>query len=135
MGPNFSALLDRAIGGDPEAVTLMSHFDHNALVEAQTAARHPLIVTREATVGVLRGLLDHRYAPLAVQAWASLMRWGFIARPEARGPIQLIEIEFDDACEESISEILSRLDEIGDMIDGEVTSSEILEFLRLLGDP
>jgi len=113
----------------------MSRFDHTALVEAQSAARQPLVVTREATVEVLRGLLDHRFAPLAVQAWASLMRWGFIARPEARGPIEPIEIEFDEACEELISEILSRLDELEDVIDGEVTSGEILELLQLLGEP
>lgn len=135
MDPDPSALLDRAIGGDPGAVTLMSRFDHTALLEAQSAARQPLIVTRQATVGVLRGLLDHRFAPLAVQAWASLMRWGFIVRPEVRVPIKPIEIEFDEACEESISEILSRLDELGDVIDGEVTSGEILELLQLLGEP
>lgn len=135
MGLNLSALLDRAVGGDPEAVTLMGRFGHAALLEAQSAAGQRLIVTREATVIVLRGLLDHRFAPRAVQEWASLMRWGFIAHPELRGPILPVAIEFDETCEDAISDIVSRLDEIGDAVDGEVMSSEILEFLRLLGEP
>jgi len=112
----------------------MSRFDHAALLEAQAAGR-PLIVTREATVIVLRGLLDHRFTPPVVQSWASLIRRGYIARPEVSLPIQPLEIEFDDTCEDAISETVSRLDEIGDVVDGEVNSSEILDLLQLLGEP
>lgn len=135
MDPNPSGLLDRALGGDPEAVRYMGRFDHAALLEAQAAAGRPLIVTREATVIVLRGLLDHRFTPAVVQSWASFMRRGYIARPEVCLPIQPLEIEFDNTCEDAISETVSRLDEIGDVVDGEVTSSEILDLLQLLGEP
>lgn len=135
MDPNLAGLLGRALGGDLEAVALMSHLDHADLLEAQAAAGQPLVVTRDAAVAVLRGLLDHRFAPAVVQPWASFIRRGYIARPAAGLPIQPLEIEFDETCEDAISEVVSRLDEIGDVVDGEVTSSEILDFLQLLGDP
>ena len=50
MDRNLSALLDRAVGGDPEAVADISRFDQAALLEAQVDAGQPLTLTREATV-------------------------------------------------------------------------------------
>lgn len=134
MDRNLSGLLDRALGGDPEAVAVLSHVDHADLLEAQVDAGQPLTLTREATVAVLRGLLDHQFTPADVQSWASFMRRGYIAGHTVRGPIEPLEIEFDDAWEDAISAIVSRLDEIGDAVDGEVTTSEILDFLQLLGE-
>ena len=134
MDRNLSALLDRAVGGDPEAVADISRFDQPALLEAQVDAGQPLTLTREATVAVLHGLLDHQFTPADVQSWASLMRRGYIAGQTGRGPIEPLEIEFDEACEDAISAAVSRLDEIGDAVDGEVTTSEILDFLQLLGE-
>ncbi|MGN8244413.1 hypothetical protein ACTHAM_001316 [Cellulomonas soli] len=52
----------------------------------------------------------------------------------ASGPISPIEIEFEDAWEDAISDAVSRLDEIGDLIDGEVGSGEAIDLLRLLGE-
>lgn len=133
VGPNFSGLLDRALGGDPEAIADIANSDYPSLLEAQRSAGHPLILTRAATVAVLRGLLDHRLPLVDVQSWASLARRGYIAGREA-GPIQPLEIEFEDAWEDAISAAISRLDEIGDVIDGEVTSREVLYLLQLLGE-
>ena len=53
----------------------------------------------------------------------------------AGGPVQPIEIEFEDAWEDAIAVALSRLDEIGDVIDGGVTIGEALDLLQLLGEP
>jgi hypothetical protein len=65
---------------------------------------------------------------------ASFVRAGCVAN-DSRGPIRPIEIDFEDAWEDAIAETVSRLDEIGDVVDGEVTSSEILALLHLLGEP
>lgn len=62
------------------------------------------------------------------------MRRGFV-EGTADGPIRPIEIEFEEAWEDAISAAVSRLDEIGDVIDGEVTAGEALDLLQLLGEP
>ncbi|WP_331095871.1 hypothetical protein [Lacisediminihabitans sp.] len=51
------------------------------------------------------------------------------------GPIQPIDVEFEAAWEDAISAAISRLDEIGDVIDGEITTGEALDLLQLLGQP
>lgn len=61
------------------------------------------------------------------------MRRGYVAST-ASSPVSPIEIEFEDAWEDAISEAVSRLDEIGDLIDGEVGTGEALSLLRLLGE-
>ena len=45
-----------------------------------------------------------------------------------------LRIDYDDAYEDEISTAVSRLDEIGDSVDGEVSSGEILDLLQLLGE-
>ena len=54
--------------------------------------------------------------PELVQGWASFVRRGHL--PGVAGPIKPIEIDYDLCAEDQIAEIISRLDEIGDVIDG-----------------
>lgn len=135
MARDLSVALVRALHGDPTAMDDMSGAEHASLREAEDAVGRPLIVTRAATVGVLRGLIDGRFSPMAAQAWASLMRRGYIECAVDSGPIQPIDIEFEEAWEDAISAAVSRLDEIGDTVDGEVSSDEALDLLQLLGEP
>ena len=46
-----------------------------------------------------------------------------------------VNIDFEEAFEDAISAAVSRLDEIGDLVDGEVTTDEALNLLQLLGEP
>ena len=108
--------------------------DHLWLREAEGSIGAPLVVRRAAVVSILRSLIDGRFSPAAAQAWASFMRRGLL-EGAAGGPVQPIEIEFEDAWEDAISVALSRLDEIGDVIDGGVTIGEALDLLQLLGEP
>lgn len=85
-------------------------------------------------MGVLRGLIVRAWPPEQAQSWASFVRRGYIAGRSDR-PIRPLDIEYDDACEEEIAAAVSRLDEIGDVVDGEVTTGEVLDLLRLLGEP
>lgn len=130
----LSGFLERALGGDPTAVAYLARVDQASLQEAHVSRGKALVVTRAATVAILRGLLDDRFAPTEVQSWASLMRRGYVADSGQIGPIRPLEIEFEEAWEDGISAAVSRLDEIGDVVDGEVTRGEVLDLLQFLGE-
>lgn len=121
--------------GDLTAVAYVSRASHASLRDAEMSIGQPLIVTRMATVRVLHGLIDDRFSPAVAQAWASLARRGYAGGLVESGPIKPIDIEFEEAWEDAISTAVSRLDEIGDAIDGEVTAAEVLDLLQLLGEP
>ena len=129
-----SAALERALQGDANAFAEISAVDHSLLQEAEKSIGAPLVVKRAAAVSILEGLIDGQFSPFAVQAWASFMRRGFVEGASVV-PIQPIDIEFEDAWEDAISAAVSRLDEIGDVIDGEVTSGEAFGLLQLLREP
>ena len=131
---NLSEALGRALHGDANAIADILRADHPSVREAEKSIGAPLVVNRAAAVSILRGLIDGRFSPSAVQSWASFIRRGFV-EGAAEGPIQPIDIEFEDAWQDPISAVVSRLDEIGDVIDGEVTTGEALDLLLLLGEP
>lgn len=131
---DLSVGLRRALQGDANAIADIASADHSLVRQAGESIGAPLIVKRSAAVSILRGLIDGGVSPSAAQAWASFMRRGFV-EGDVDGPIQPIDIEFEEAWEDGISTAVSRLDEIGDVIDGEVTTGEALDLLQLLGEP
>jgi hypothetical protein len=126
--------LERVLRGDLSGLADIESVDHAAVRGAAEALGEPLVVTRTAAVSVLRGLLDGGYSPGLCQVWASFVRRGYAA-PSAGGPVRPLDIEFEEAWEDGISTTVSRLDEIGDVVDGEVTTDEALDLLLLLGEP
>lgn len=126
--------LAQVLSGDPSALPLITPIALAALREAATALRSPLVVTRIAAVSVLQGLNEATYSPEQVQCWASFVRRGYVPSP-AEGPIRPLDIAYEEAWEEAIAAAVSRLDEIGDVVDGEVRRGEVLDLLQLLGEP
>lgn len=112
----------------------ISDADHESLREAVGLVGSPLVLTRAATVEVLHGLIDDRYSRESIQAWASFMRRGYIGRPVGNGALTPLDIGFEAAWDEKLADVIARLDEIGDSIDGEVSASEALQLSRLLGE-
>jgi hypothetical protein len=108
--------------------------DHGAILEAARVLGVPLTVPRTAAISVLRGLLDGAFAPEVAQQWASFVGAGFVVG-RLSGPIRPVEIDFENAWEDAIAAAVSRMDEIGDAIDGQVTKGEVLDLLQLLGEP
>lgn len=126
--------LAQLVGGDPSALPLIGP---TALADLHAAAAElgsQLIVTRAAAVGVLKGMNETTYSPKQVQRWASFVRRGYVAGA-AEGPIRPLDIAYEEAWEEAIAAAVSRLDEIGDVVDGEVSHGEVLDLLQLLGEP
>ena len=62
---------------------------------------------------------------------ASFVRRGYI-QVAGGGPAQPLAIEYEKNSEEVIVEVIAKLDEIGDTIDGYVSNSEALELMRSL---
>jgi hypothetical protein len=119
--------------GDPAAMDVLLSSEHKDLQAAATAVGQPALVTSSAAVRVLRGLLDNSWTPAQAQAWASFVRRGYVASRSVH-PLRPLAINFDDAAEEEIAEVVSRLDEIGDLVDGDLTNGEIVDLLHLLGE-
>jgi hypothetical protein len=121
------------IGGDPTGLVFLLPLDHADLQTAACALSKPLVVSRKAVVAVLRGLNQGILLPELVQCWASFVRRGYIAG-STDGPLRPLDIEYEDAWEEAIAATVSRLDEIGDILDGDVQRDEVLDLLQLLAD-
>lgn len=129
--------LAAVLQGDPLALSVIESLEHHDLLGVAVDVGRQAVVGRSAVVGVLRGLIVGAWTPEQVQSWASFVRRGYIAGRSDR-PIRPLDIEYDDACEEEIAAAVSRLDEIdeiGDVVDGEVTTGEVLDLLQLLGEP
>jgi hypothetical protein len=121
------------LAGRPSAVLLLEMVSHDHLAAAAASLDMRLEVSRDATVGVLRGLADGTLAPGDVQRWASFVRRGYTT--SAVSPVRPLDIEYESSWEDCIAEAVSRLDEIGDSIDGDVTPEEVCELLQMLGAP
>jgi hypothetical protein len=67
--------------------------------------------------------------PVDVQFWAQFIRNGFGPGP---GGIQSIEIDYEAEAEDVIVNALGRMNELGDEIDGVITTAEADKLLSAL---
>ncbi|KRF26365.1 hypothetical protein ASG95_19385 [Phycicoccus sp. Soil803] len=125
--------LGRVLNGDAAGMAAIVAVDHDHLSEAVADQEDPFVVSRAAAVALLDGLRRGLITPTEAQVWASFVRRGYVAN-EGGGPVRALDIAFEDAWEDAISAAVSRLDEIGDLVDGEVERGEVLDLLQLLGE-
>jgi hypothetical protein len=52
--------------------------------------------------------------------------------PSREGPIRPISVEYEPAQEEQIVEAVSRLEQLGDLVDGVIDNDELRELLEAL---
>jgi len=122
--------VERSVQGDLHAFARLVKKPVAVLRDAdRRLPRH--VLTATAVRHVLSALEHGTASPDLVQRWASFMRRGYIAGARA-GPIRPLQIEYEPAAESAIGEILARLDEIGDAIDGDVSTSEVEAMLAAL---
>lgn len=132
-GDYLLQILDLVIQGDLSGLVSITSRDHAELRQVATTRGRPWIVSRRAVVSALDGLYAGSLSPEQAQCWASFVSHGYIEN-RTSGPIKPLDIDYEDAWEEAIVEAISRLDEIGDIVDGEVSMGEILDLLQLLGE-
>lgn len=123
------ALLSDLLAGRLDALPEVESWSHDRLV--QVAADLELKLGPTAVADVIAGYEQGRFPMTSVQTWASLMLRGFIPG-RSGGPIEPIHIEYDESHEAAIVEVLSRLTELGDVIDGELRPGESGELVSAL---
>lgn len=139
------ALVHATLSGDVESFTELTRepraelFDpRSPLAQAFRASGVVFTLSASGVASILRQLRDGRIRPQQAQSWASFARHGYFGyfgylgyeRGAKRG-IWPLSIEYGP-CEDAIVEAISRLDELGDLIDGEISDSEIAELLAEL---
>lgn len=100
------------------------------MLDADDPAREH-VLTAAAVRDVLTALERQAARPDLVQRWAPFMRRGYIAGAHT-GPIRPLQIHYESRAESAIGEVIARLDEIGDVVDGEVSDAEITAMLATL---
>lgn len=122
--------IEAIVDGDPAAMAVVAKLQHADLESVGTAE---LVLRRSAVIAVLRGHSKGQWEPGLVQSWASFVRRGYVAGGSGGG-IRPLDIEYEREFEDGIVEAVGRLDEIGDIIDGEVSPEEALDLIRQLGE-
>jgi hypothetical protein len=117
------------VGGDLEAFTRLLRQPPDRL-DSQKDSLPQLIVTKVGLLRVLLALQHKDASPELVQQWASFIRRGYFG--SEKGHRCPIEIQYDPSMEDQIVEVLARLDELGDLVDGEITDIELSEMIRSL---
>lgn len=127
---DLKAAIAAVLEGDVNRLSTILVANHADLQDA-AAKLTQLLVSRSALTRVLKEWRNGRWTADDVQKWASFVRNGYVAGKNI-GEIRPIDIEYDIGDEDLIVEIIGRLDEIGDLIDGHIDDNEQEEMLRAL---
>lgn len=83
-----------------------------------------LVLRVGALVNVLRQMKSEEFDANTIQRWASFIRRGYIPN-SSLGSTKPRLVEYDRDAEGIIIDIIGRLDEIGDSIDGKICKEEL----------
>ncbi|KRF27245.1 hypothetical protein [Phycicoccus sp. Soil802] len=130
---SLALALEQVANGELKFMAAVQSADQADLGKAAASLPHTLILTGAATAAVLGDLLDGSCAWQDAQAWAFFVRRGYV--PSWRSPILPIAVDYEDFYEDAIVEAVSRMDELGDEVDGHISEAEGRLLLQLLGVP
>lgn len=116
--------LKELVEGDLTHLQTILSTPHVNLLEAR---KHMTIMClqKSALVKVLTSLKEHRTSSTQVQQWASLMRRGYVGCNNRSSPIVPMEIDYSTNAENVIVDVLERLDELGDVVEGTLNPTDI----------
>jgi hypothetical protein len=117
--------LAAAVAGDLDAFTALVH-RHPEPADENAGQSERLVLTPAAARRVLAALRQETASPSTVQQWASFVRRGYVVHADGRqtGPLD-IEYGPQEEYESILVEVIARLDELGDAIDGHLSTQEI----------
>ena len=131
-GKLTSEQLANFILGDLDLLAIVLKQPHAIIQECRSMLPR-LVITTTTICKVLMDLQQHRITAEQAQKWASFVRRGYVAYKQ-KGPIKPIEIDYDITVEDLIADVISRLDEIGDLIDGTISEEKLKMMIRQLSD-
>jgi len=121
--------IDRIVEGDWTAVAVaraLPEVELEAMAQNHDLPPLKASAVKHVMLALSRGLI----APEVAQSWASFVRWGYF---EGLGyPSSDFDIEYEAAAERAIVDAISRMDELGDPIDGEIMPDEFRSLLSAL---
>ena len=122
------ALID-AVNGDLAAVSVLETLNR---VDADALAGELNLVLSAEVVARVIAEYDAGVAPQRdVQRWAELMRWGHLPGPS--GPVlSNLDVDYEYVAEDAIADAIGRLDELGDIVDGELRPGEAAQLRAAL---
>jgi hypothetical protein len=127
-----SSAVMEAVAGDVQAVSRINKVSGPA--NGRQRESRVLTLMAETVASVVRGYDLGEITQSEAQQWAELMRWGLVSA-QAADAHPRFDIEYEAAHESAIVEALARLDELGDIIDGELRPGEAAQLLRALEEP
>jgi len=127
---NTLELIEEALTGNLKRFSVLMAVEHNELLQASKTIP-VLLLTRLSVLNVLNEIKGTDIAIEIVQGWASFVMRGYIAT-NASEPIVPIQIDYESEYEDSIVDVLSRLDELGDAVDGAIDETELNSLIHSL---
>jgi hypothetical protein len=124
-----AAELWKAVHGDMRSFTSLLNEPH-AELETFRAELPELTVSAGTLMDVLHALQSGSISPALAKQWASFVRRGYFEG--GHGSIRPLDIIYEPSREDAIVEVIARLDELGDLIDGEISEEELKELLLSL---
>lgn len=121
--------LRAVLAGDVTAMNEISEYSQAQLADA--AGTTGLALRASAVAAVLARYEAGELSPRETQRWAAFVRWGHLVDGSS-GPVRPLDIDYEADHEDAIVEALARLDELGDLIDGELRDGEAAELRRAL---
>jgi hypothetical protein len=124
----------RILSGDAAHMQVLLHRQQADIGRiAQHIPPEQRALTAAAVQLVLNALAKGEITPNQAQLWASFVRRGYVSSTAQEGqPIRAIEIPYQSEREDSIATAISRLDELGDVIDGTIDHDELRHLIAQL---
>jgi hypothetical protein len=127
----FREDLLRVLGGD---VAALAGLKADSADEALQVTRDLRPCVSAAIVSQVLSAFDREEISASeTQAWASFMQHGNVSIPRWR--FTYVDIEWESAKEKEIAEALARMEELGDLIDGEISHAEAADLIAALRRP
>lgn len=126
----LSKILQDLIEGNLEKISTVFNSTQQELQNARESL-NTYSLSKEALLKVLYDFQISRVSSNQVQKWASFMRWGIIPSSSTE-PVKPLEIGYSSNYEDEIIEVLAKLDELGDIVDGEINLLDIKDLQNLL---
>jgi len=109
----------------------------NEIIKIASGSSSEFTLTKRAVSRIIAALQEGEISPSQAQEWASFVRRGYISNANGRPsntdePIKPININYDTNAEEDIAAVISRLDEINDIVDGDISREELRQLLERL---
>src|SRR5438128_2120050 len=116
-----SNILRRVVAGDVKSLSLLSDRE----ISEASKAKNSFCLEAQVLRNVLMEWKQGLFTDDEVQRWASFIRRGYLESTDST-PVRPVHIDYQESREDAIVEIIGRLDEIGDFIDGYVSDDEVV---------